>query len=71
MTPKNSSEGGGSDAKVLFSQLVLDLSVKKAKGQLLGGRYRWDFQVPGGKGRCQEGEGDYFSALLWRNSATI
>jgi hypothetical protein len=31
--------------------LVLDLSVKKAKGQLLGGRDRWDFCVPGGKQR--------------------
>jgi hypothetical protein len=26
--------------------LVLDLSVKKALSQLLGGRYRQDFQVP-------------------------
>jgi hypothetical protein len=29
--------------------LVLDLSVKKAMGQLMGRKYRQDFQVPGGK----------------------
>ena len=40
---------GRSDVKVLLPKLVLDLSVKKAVGQLLGGRYRQDFQVPGGK----------------------
>jgi hypothetical protein len=28
--------------------MVLDLSVKTAMGQFLGGRDRWDFQVPGG-----------------------
>lgn len=31
----------------------LDLSVKKAMGQLLGGRYRWVFQFPGGKRETQ------------------
>jgi hypothetical protein len=29
--------------------LVLDLSVKKAMGQFLGRRDRWDFWVPGGR----------------------
>jgi len=38
------------------------LSVKKAGGQLLGGRYRQDFQVPGGEGRYKEG----ISAMFWR-----
>jgi hypothetical protein len=33
------------------------LSIKKARAQLLGRRYKWDFQVPGGKGRHKEGEG--------------
>jgi hypothetical protein len=38
--------------------LVLDLSVKKAMGQVLSRRYRQDFQVPGGKGdRCKGVEG--------------
>ena len=41
-------------------QLVLDLSVKKALGQLLGGRYRQDFWVPGGRGRHKEGEEEGF-----------
>ena len=36
--------------------MVLDLSVKKARGQLLGRRYRGNFQVPGGKGRYKEGK---------------
>jgi hypothetical protein len=38
------------------SLLVLDPSVKKAGGQLLGRRYRWDFWVPGGNSRHKEGE---------------
>jgi hypothetical protein len=33
--------------------LVLDLSVKRAMGQLLGGRFRQDFQVPRGKGNAR------------------
>jgi hypothetical protein len=51
--------------------LVPDLSVKKAKGQLLGRRYRWDFWVPGEKGRCKEGKN--VSSMLWRkkNAATM
>ena len=40
--------------------MVLDLSVKKAWGQLLDGRYRQDFWVPGGKGRHKEGERVFF-----------
>jgi hypothetical protein len=43
--------------------MVLDLSVKTIRDQLLGGRYRWDFQVPGGKGRCKEGEKFFCHAL--------
>ncbi|EDL77981.1 rCG36660 [Rattus norvegicus] len=38
------------------SQLALDLSVKKAIGQLLGQRYRQDFRLPGREGRCEGGE---------------
>jgi hypothetical protein len=45
--------------------LVLDLSVKKAGGQLLGGRYRRDFQVLGGSREIQ-GRDEEFSAMLWR-----
>jgi hypothetical protein len=44
--------------------LVLDLSVKKAMGQLLGGRGRWDFQVPGG-GKEMQGRRGGVSAKLW------
>ena len=41
----------------------LDLSVKKAEGQLLGRRYRWNFRVPrGGKGDAK-GEGLFSHAL--------
>jgi hypothetical protein len=36
--------------------MVLHLSGKKAIGQLLGGRYRWVFQVPGRKRRCKVGK---------------
>lgn len=38
------------------SHLALDLSVKKAIGQLLGQRYRQDFRLPGREGRCEGGE---------------
>ena len=31
--------------------MVFDWSIKEARSQLLGRRYRWDFQVPGGKER--------------------
>ena len=48
---------------ISFPQLALYLSVKKAGGQLLGRGYRWDFWVPGGKGRCKEGEGLFCHAL--------
>jgi hypothetical protein len=54
----------GYDANVCpVPQLVLDLKVKKAMGQLLGGRYRWDFWVPGGKGVLKGGEGRFFAML--------
>ena len=43
--------------------MVLDLSVKKARDQLLGGRYRRDFQVPEGKGRCKKEKGSFCHAL--------
>ena len=38
--------------------MVRDLSIKKARSQLLGYTlwYRWDFCVPGSKGRHKEGE---------------
>jgi hypothetical protein len=53
--------------------LVLDLSVKKAGGQLVVRRYRRDFWVPGEKGRFREGGRNFFSAILWkrRNPATM
>lgn len=41
--------GGGSDDSVL--QMVLDISVTKAVGQLLGRRDRWFFLIPGGERR--------------------
>jgi hypothetical protein len=44
--------------------LVLDLSVKKAEGQLLGKRCGQDSQVPGGKVRCKEGERGVFCHAL-------
>lgn len=60
---------GGSDANHV-SQLVPDLSVKKTGGQLLGRRYRWDFQVSGGKGDTRKVRG--FPAMHWRKkNATV
>jgi hypothetical protein len=47
---------GDSDTNFLFPQLVLDLSVKKARSQLLGGRNRQDLWIPKGKGSCRERE---------------
>ena len=32
-------------------------------GQLLGRRYRWDFQVPGEEGICKEEEGELYHAF--------
>ena len=64
--------GSGSDARIrnlpvnaegLVPQLALDLSIKKARGQLLSRGYKWDFWVPGGKGRGKEGEGSFCYAL--------
>jgi hypothetical protein len=54
--------------------LVLDLSVKKAMGQLLGGRYRQDFrdfQVPGGERETQGRRREF--TMPWRddNQATM
>jgi hypothetical protein len=43
--------------------LALDLSVKKAMGQLLNRWYRQDFWVPGEEGRCKEGEKGVHHAL--------
>jgi hypothetical protein len=57
--------------------LALDLSVKKAMGSLLNGRYRQDFWVTGGKGderkkrvrhaleRAEPGNHVRFSGGLW------
>jgi hypothetical protein len=45
--------------------VILDLSIKKARSQLLGRRYRWDFQVPRDKGDAGK-ERRGFSAMLWR-----
>jgi hypothetical protein len=49
--------------------LVLDLSVKKAMGQLLGRRDKQDFWVPGGD---REMQGRTKFAIFWReeNQAT-
>ena len=51
--------------------MVLDLSVKKGMGFSLGGRYRWDFQVAGGKGDTRKERREF--AMLWReeNQATM
>jgi hypothetical protein len=51
--------------------LILDLSVKKAMGQLLGGRDRRDFQVPGEKREPHGREREL--TMLWReeNLATM
>jgi hypothetical protein len=50
--------------------LVLDLSVQKAMGQLLGRRYRQDFQVPIRKERCNEGEEEFCHALEEKESSS-
>jgi hypothetical protein len=42
--------------------LVLDLSVKKAMGQLLGGKYRWEFWEKEVQGRTKE------LTMLWREN---
>ena len=63
--------GGDADSKVWFPNWFLIWSIKKARSQLLGRRYRWDFWVPGEKGRCKEGKN--VSSMLWRkkNAATM
>lgn len=45
--------------------MVLNLSIKKARSQLLDERYKWDFWIPkeGDAGKERGG----FSAILWRN----
>jgi hypothetical protein len=42
--------------------LVLDLLIKKTRSQLLGGKNRWDFHVPGGKSDAGKGR-RAFSAM--------
>ena len=48
--------------KVLFPNWFLNCQYRRG-GQLFGRRYRWDFWVPGGKGRGKEGEGSFCYAL--------
>ena len=55
--------GGGADTKVWFSDWFMILSTKKAESQLMSRRYRWDFRVLRGKGRCREREGAFLSCL--------
>lgn len=43
--------------------MVIHLSIKKAEGQLLHGRYKWDFQIPEKKGETKVGEGLFCHAL--------
>lgn len=43
--------------------MAFDLLVQKDMGQLLGRRWRQDFQVPGEKWRCKEGERGVCHAL--------
>jgi hypothetical protein len=38
-------------------------SIKEARNQLLGGRNRWDFQVPGGKKDAGKEKGLFGQAL--------
>lgn len=56
------TEGGGADAKVLFPNWYLICQYRKP-GANWGGRHRQDFWVPGGKGRCREGERSFCHAL--------
>ena len=69
MTDRYCYVEGGTEVKTLFPQLVLDLSIKKARGQLLSRGYKWDFWVPGEKGEIQ-GRREAFSAVLWRKKDT-
>ena len=46
--------------------MVLNLSVKKAIGQLLGGRDKQDFLVPGGKQKDTGRRGEF--TMLWRRT---
>jgi hypothetical protein len=43
--------------------LVLDLSIKKVRGQLLDRRYKWDFWVPRGKEDAVKERGAFSSML--------
>ena len=58
----------GSVAKILSPNWFLDLSIRKARGQMLERRYRWDFLVPRGKGDWVWVGG--FSARLWNKKHT-
>ena len=55
--------GGDTDSNVWFPNWFLIWSIKEAVSQLLGGRDRWDFQVPEGKRDAGKERG--FSARLW------
>jgi hypothetical protein len=44
--------------------LVLDLLIKKARSQLLGRWYRWDFQVPREKGDARKEREAFFCHVL-------
>ena len=57
-------EGGVADTKVWFPNWFLILSVKKAWRQLLDGRDRSDFWVPGEKKRDIGKEQGLFSQAL-------
>jgi hypothetical protein len=50
---------GGADTKVWFPNWFLILSIEKSWSQLLDRRDRWDFRVPGGKGRHRKREGAF------------
>jgi hypothetical protein len=59
----------GSVAKILSPNWFLDLSIRKARGQMLERRYRWDFLVPRGKGDTGK-ERKAFSAMFWGKEDT-
>jgi hypothetical protein len=54
--------GGGANTKVWFPNWFWIWSVKEAetRRQWLGGRDKWDFQVPGGKGDAGKEKGLFF-----------
>jgi len=55
--------GGGADTRVWFPNWFVIWSIKEAGSQLLGGRNRWNFLVPGGKGDTGKEKGPYGQAL--------